>query len=787
MKLSSPDVSLAPGPLSALSPLLSPSKKSPHGPALRAYHGYPHLLGSDPRRGTLFGGYGEVSVSRIIFALEDHCAPFGDPFARPVADDAVLCAVSKDAAPVLNLLLPHSLQSQTNLTFTVAVDGALGDALATQLTALGLKVERCTAADLFFSAVLASAPSTPSDYGNPPNPPDEPPPPAAVAVKADTMPRQVFDEERIRFDVEELEAALLAEAEATPVIDDTAPHPDQHAPSPPAVAAPAEGVAAAVDDVARPIPDNEEAREEEGENIRGARAARMDADQDASTSHDARQDCEPQLELSVGCGRLLLEEDGTIQRDENGREKPPIGLGKVKPWTGTPRELHAFLDSHRYRSTNKSFKHKVGHFIVGAVFAGTEKHPTGHRHSNSLQRATLVLFDIDNAHDLTRAKLEARLRSLGVGFIFYSTWSNARAGSGKTGLCARIVFWLTRPLTALPAHSIGQQLASIVRHLSACLEIDSTKAVDEVSKRPDQLMYTPRGHDAGHSGPDEWWCELHNGPSLNPDALPGGVSLADLLAPIPPAQQLADSDPPTAHSDPTPPPSSTFKTSAPKHRRGSDDASHARGLAYIETCAEDLKRFGSGRYERITQHVGPRCGSIAAGHGLTEAEGLEPLETVVNAWGRDDLTKALRATFTHGYRDRRTLPDNSPPRPAPKSNTKTATPAAQLDTAPTTHTEATSTAPRRVPFIVGNPAHGTIFALPDRFDLICRKYPDPQKRPHLACVDSVEDIDSLASLIPDGKRVFIAIHPTHDLYPHALETFRAKNCDVRHLGALFYE
>ena len=113
--------------------------------------------------------------------------------------------------------------------------------------------------------------------------------------------------------------------------------------------------------------------------------------------------CEsPQLELSVGIGRPWFDK-GSIKKDERGRKKSPLDLEKVKPWVGTPRELHALLDSHRYASTNKSFKHKVGHFIVGAVFAGTEEYPAGHRHSDSLQRATLVLFDIDSAPDPTPA------------------------------------------------------------------------------------------------------------------------------------------------------------------------------------------------------------------------------------------------------------------------------------------------------------------------------------------------------------------------------------------------
>ncbi len=144
---------------------LSPSKKSPHGSTLRPYHGFPHLLGSDPRRGSLLSGYGEVGVSRFAFVSEEDCAPFGDPFAYPVPDDLVLCAVAKDADPA-KLSLPNTLASQTNLTFLIAIDGALGDALADQLAALGLKVERCTPADLVHIAALPTLDThtAPCDY-----------------------------------------------------------------------------------------------------------------------------------------------------------------------------------------------------------------------------------------------------------------------------------------------------------------------------------------------------------------------------------------------------------------------------------------------------------------------------------------------------------------------------------------------------------------------------------------------------------------------------------------------
>ena len=84
---------------------LSPSKASPHGPTPRPYADYPHLLGSDPRRGTLFGGYGEVRVSGIAFVSEEDAAPFGEGFA--VDDGSVLCVVVAAEAARAVLTRPH--------------------------------------------------------------------------------------------------------------------------------------------------------------------------------------------------------------------------------------------------------------------------------------------------------------------------------------------------------------------------------------------------------------------------------------------------------------------------------------------------------------------------------------------------------------------------------------------------------------------------------------------------------------------------------------------------------
>lgn len=119
-------------------PRISPSVKSPHGDTLRPYADYPHLLGTDPRRGTLFGGFGETSVWRILFVDQEQAAPFGS--GQAVDGGTVLCAVNiaEAAKCAPSKLLPDALRSQSNLVFDVALDGALGDLFASQLKALGL-------------------------------------------------------------------------------------------------------------------------------------------------------------------------------------------------------------------------------------------------------------------------------------------------------------------------------------------------------------------------------------------------------------------------------------------------------------------------------------------------------------------------------------------------------------------------------------------------------------------------------------------------------------------------
>lgn len=121
---------------------LSPSKRSPHGDTLRPYADYPHLLGTDPRRGTLFGGFGETGVWRILFVKQEDAAPFGK--GQAVDDGTVLCAVDTAAASEVapHALVPKSLQSQGNLVFEVAFGGALGDLLVRMLSRLDLHVNQ---------------------------------------------------------------------------------------------------------------------------------------------------------------------------------------------------------------------------------------------------------------------------------------------------------------------------------------------------------------------------------------------------------------------------------------------------------------------------------------------------------------------------------------------------------------------------------------------------------------------------------------------------------------------
>lgn len=116
----------------------SPSMKSPHGDTLRPYADYPHLLGTDPRRGTLFGGFGETGVWRILFVDQEHAAPFGEGHA--VDAGTVLCAVNIAEAAKCppSKLLPDALRSQSNLVFEIAFDGALGDLFVHMLKGLGL-------------------------------------------------------------------------------------------------------------------------------------------------------------------------------------------------------------------------------------------------------------------------------------------------------------------------------------------------------------------------------------------------------------------------------------------------------------------------------------------------------------------------------------------------------------------------------------------------------------------------------------------------------------------------
>ena len=829
---------------------LSPSKKSPHGSTLRPFAGFPHLLGSDPRRGSLLSGYGEIGVSRFAFVGEEDCAPFDDPFAYPVPDDLVLCAVAKDAGPA-KLSLPNTLASQTNLTFLIAIDGALGDALADQLAALGLKVERCTPADL---AYIAAPPAldthtAPCDY-----PPDEPPPPpAAVAVEVDTMKRKAAD---TSFDVQAFEVmfeldALLEAAQATaaaPVIDDNhTTQLDEHAnPSPPAVAAPAEGGAAAVDEAAHTNTFNEAAHGEEDID-RAARAvacAATDANQNAeeeavddegededytATDKEIGEALEgvsaapatgaPVFDLSVGCGAAVPDHspEAISRRRPHSTFAPKLksdgrevvrGLARVRPLKLTFKQFGDLLRSH----IKRKYQWKPGPFVVGATFNVSDKQPTGHRDGAHLICVSMLMLDIDDAPDFPTDHLEERLKSLGVAGVGYTTWSHGRKasdGGGKSGTCARVILPLARSLTApadLPQRErverIGRQLAALVGFIGECLGISlDSKALDKVSKQPEQLMYTPRLPAPGVKA----WFTYQDGPALDPDNLPGGVTLAALLG-APPDQQATIPNTPTSspsdtpRAEPTAPQSTPAQqlthatpspTASPKPPRTSPPAPQFSGppaddqekserwvLKWAADNEVDLgPRTTAGD---VIKHIPPHCpcdrkcpdGSAF----FINPDGKKGFKCQHNTCPAGGNWQGLRQYIKSKTNENGAQPDTKTPPP----DLDAAAPSTASDATTQPHTEAASVAPRRVPILVGNPSNGILFALPKRIDLMRCKYPDPHTRPHLASVKCVEDIDALASIIPDGKLVIIGIHPSHDLYPHALKTFRAKGCDVRH-------
>lgn len=813
---------------------LSPSKPSPHGPGLRLYADHPHLLCSDPRLGNLLSGYGEVGVLSIAFVLEEDCAPFGDGFA--VAAGVVLCVVRSDAHRIdPKRLLPPGLRSQTNLDFWVTFEGEQGAAFVEALEALGLGrgerfVKRCTLEDL----VHIDAPSTldthtaPSDY-----PPDEPPePPAVVAVEAGTMQRQAFD---TSFDVQTFEAMFELDA----LLE------DQHAPSPTAGAATASGVAAAVDDAARTIPENEKALGEENIDRGCSRALATDAHQTAkeetaandegsdedyaATDKEIEEALEgfnvasatgaPLFDLSVGCGAAVPDNspEALSRRRPHSTFAPKLkpdgseivrGLARVRPLKLTFKQFGDLLRSH----IKRKYRWKPGPFVVGATFGVSDKQPTGHRDGAHLICVSMLMLDIDDAPDFPTAYLEERLQSLAVAGIGYTTWSHGRRDvpKPKTGTCARVILPLAHPLTApadLPWRErvalIGRQVAALVGFIGERLGIPlNSTALDKVSKQPEQLMYTPRMPAPGVKA----WFFYQDGPALDPDNLPGGVTLAALLstqpeqqATIPCALTSPPSDTPRAEpaaSQPTHAQQLTHTTTSPtattspalpttQHRKkplpvpqfsgppaNDQEKSHRRlqrraassgydlgpsvvangTIKYSSAPACPCKRECPDGFAFFVNHDGPI--SFVCHHNTCPAGGKWP--------GAKACLEPIKLQDS--------TPSQESAAPSPASNAQPG--AAQP------HTEGASSAPRRSPpFAKGNPALGTCLALRRRFDLF-RQDP-PEQRPHLVCVDSVEDIDAIAAKIPDGKRVIVGIPKQHSLYPHAINTFLAKGCDVR--------
>lgn len=879
-------------------PRLSPSKGSPHGPALRPYADYPHLLGSDPRRGTLFGGYGEVRVWRIVFVLAEDAAPFGEGFA--VDDGSVLCVVvAAEAARVAPMrLLPDTMRSQTNLVFAVTFGGELGEAFAERLAALGLwRVERCTVADIIEAA--ATPPPAQPEAPPPPSPPDLPPPeeppapPPATAAEADAAPALTPPGWSLRWPGPmnpPAHALLFGEASSTRVpelvivADEAEWGAWEHAEQP-ALCLPSNTWTPALADalyrlacicelaggwshtfdvlvISTDVAVFEVIRADlQGLTVRhsappedaalwnrGAwvRPVATEAELPPVVGFDPpplppfpattpRTD-QPVLEVSFGFGFKK-----TINGEGKTREAP-IGYDCVKEvWKGTPEQLYGELKKgHKpEKKEDQAQWSKQGRWIAGGTFNTSDHYPFGHRCRDHLKRLDLCILDIDNLPGMTRRAFNSRLRGLRAGCIFYSTWSHARAveDGGKEHFSARVIFWFSRPLTSEGGKDIGKQLAFIVQHLAKRLGISiSRDALDDVSRRPEQLMWTPRCRPPGAPW-SEHWCDFFDGPPLDSDAILNGVPLADLLADQPSVKtkataptapllaalsaaeapavspiQRATPAPPVAEDAATPAPPTP---PAPPPRGDTSHRSHrSRALDYIQKCVKTLSEILEEDSYKTIKSVANNCAGVAKWNDLTLEEGLEPLEAAVNAWDTDNNKEAqdrqaevlrhLRNMFTNTYHKgkiNRRFPDNlppsssapleaatgnssaPPPQPSPPAGGGQSPPSypPSQDLNPTPpNDEGTAPpapeAPRPPRFLKGNPAKFDRWITDTVFVFEAFDATPQNERPGVALVASVPALHEAARYIPPRSAVRLYMDPHSPLTAEAISLLTSLKC-----------
>jgi len=183
---------------------------------------------------------------------------------------------------------------------------------------------------------------------------------------------------------------------------------------------------------------------------------------------------------------------------------------------GPKRHQGGLEDLCQHLQHSAGYRKKEGPAFVGAVFK-----KRGRRRKSDLEAATVLPFDLDHGADIT--SVAAGLESLGLLFIAHTTWSDGvpAADGGERQRRCRLYFPLARSLTKEIEHGV------LWAHIAGVIEDRTGCAPDRAARDITRASYTLR---ARHPESDrEPIFMVTDGQPLDPDDLPGGGCVRELL------------------------------------------------------------------------------------------------------------------------------------------------------------------------------------------------------------------------------------------------------------------
>lgn len=203
---------------------------------------------------------------------------------------------------------------------------------------------------------------------------------------------------------------------------------------------------------------------------------------------------------------------------------------RVKPLEGSGRDLFCWIKGPGQRRHGSREK-KDGVGLMATRFAYAE-HPDrpdknpgkDHWRKKSLAESIhLLMVDVDDARTKAGSPvLRSTIERVFEGMLRIS-WSTYSHGIPGRGTNMRLVLPWARPLT--PAEHDVAYTWMMAQFVAAGLDV--LTMVDAQCADVTRLMFTPRAV-SYESKLEDHWCEMLPGAALNPDALPGGHSIADV-------------------------------------------------------------------------------------------------------------------------------------------------------------------------------------------------------------------------------------------------------------------